>query len=83
MPTDSTLIRQVLKVVGNAGKVTDCVPSLGVLASSVVKVFPPSVEREIFTFAQLTGAAVVLATSQVMVCAEPPVHITLVLGDVI
>ena len=34
------------------------------------------------TLAQLTGAAVVLFTLQVIVCAEPPAHVTAVFGDV-
>ena len=64
-PTASTLIRAV--VLGVLGIVTTCDPSLGVLAINVVKVFPPSVDNDIFTLAQLTGAAVVLLTDQVTV----------------
>jgi hypothetical protein len=66
LPIASTLIRAV--VVGVLGIVSDSVPSLAVLAESTVgNVLPPSVEREILTFATLTGASVVLATSQVIV----------------
>ena len=79
-PTASTFILAV--VVGVLGIVTTSLPSFGVLATRVLNVVPPSVEREIFTLAQLTGAAVVLATFQVMVCDEPPAHDTAVLGEV-
>jgi len=66
LPTASTFIRAV--VVDIFGIVTDWLPSLGVLARSVIgKVLPPSVEREILTFAALTGAAVVLLTFHVTV----------------
>jgi hypothetical protein len=37
-------------------------------ANTVGNVCPPSVDKDIFTLAQLTGAAVVLATAQVIVC---------------
>lgn len=71
LPTASTLILAV--VVGVLGIVTAWVPSFGVLAINTVgNVCPPSVLKEIFTLAQLTGAAVVLATAHVMVCAELP-----------
>ena len=47
-------------------------PSFGVLANIVTgNVRPPSVDSSIETFAQLTGAAVVFATSQVMVLKVP------------
>ena len=63
------MIRAVLVLI--LGKVTGCDPSFGVLASRVVgKVCPSSVDRRMSTFAQLTGAAVLLATFQVMVCDE-------------
>ena len=78
-PTASTFILAV--VVGTFGMVNNSDPSLGVLAISTVgKVCPPSVDRDIFTLAQLTGAAVVLATDQVMVCEEDPIQETFVLG---
>jgi hypothetical protein len=81
LPTDSTLILAV--VVGVFGITNDSVPSLGVLADNTVgNVRPPSVEREIFTLAQLTGDAVVFATAQVIACVELPAHETAVLGDV-
>ncbi len=80
LPTASTFILAV--VVGVLGMVTAWLPSLGVLASSVVNVVPPLVEMEIITLAQLTGAAVVLFTDQVMVCVEFPAHDTAVLGAV-
>src|SRR4051794_17400731 len=58
-PTASTLMRAV-EVSIPFGRVTLCDPSFGVLASRVVgKVNPPSVERVIATFAQLTGAKLV------------------------
>src|SRR5450432_4183734 len=66
LPTASTFIRAV--DVGVLGIKTDAEPLLGVLATRTVgNVLPPSVEREILTFAALTGAAVVLATFQVTV----------------
>ena len=81
LPTASTLMRAV--VVPVFGMVTDSVPSFGVLARSTVgKVIPPSVEREIFTLAALTGTAVVLATFQVTVKGIPPVTVTAVFGAV-
>ena len=67
---------------GVLGTVTNCEPSLGVLDNSVVNVLPPSVEIRIFTLAQLTGAAVVLATFQVTVAVEPALHVIFVFGDV-
>ena len=70
-PTASIFILAV--VVAVLGIVRISVPSLGVLADNIVgKVNPPSVDKDIFTLAQLTGAAVVLATLQVIVCDEPP-----------
>jgi hypothetical protein len=81
LPTASTLTRAV--VVGVLGIRSDSVPSLGVFAARTVgNVVPPSVEREILTFAVLTGASVVLATFQVIVWDEPPAHDTFVLGAV-
>ena len=66
LPTASTFIRAV--VVGMLGIRTDSVPSLAVLAARVVgNVLPPSVEREILTFAALIPLAVVPATFQVTV----------------
>ena len=50
--------------------------------NGAAKVVPPSVEIDIFTLAQLTGDAVVLATFQVTVCDELPAHDTAVLGAV-
>ena len=65
-PTASTFILAVVEVI--AGMVTAADPSLGVLAVNTLgKVCPPSVDSEILTLAQLTGAAVVLFTSQVIV----------------
>src|SRR5690349_24271590 len=80
-PTASTFILAV--VVGVFGIVSTSLPSFGVLAASTVgKVCPPSVDKDIFTFAQLTGEAVVFATAHVIVCEEPPAHDTVVLGEV-
>ena len=79
LPTASTFILAV--VVAVLGMVSTSDPSLGAdAANTVEKVWPPSVDKEIFTLAQLTGMAVVLATDQVMVCDDPPVHDTAVLG---
>jgi hypothetical protein len=80
-PTASTFIRAV--VVGVFGITNASVPSFAVLADNTVgNVCPPSVDKEIFTLAQLTGVAVVLATAQVIVCVEPPTYDTAVLGAV-
>jgi len=69
LPTASTFIRAV-ELRMPLGNVTPALPSLGVLAARTMgKVWPPSVESVILTFAQLTGAAVVLATFQVTVRA--------------
>ena len=81
LPTASILILAV--VVGVLGIVNTSDPSFAVLAANTVgKVWPPSVDNDIFTFAQLTGDAVVFATDQVMVCAELPAHDTAVFGAV-
>ena len=81
LPTASTFILAV--AVGVFGIVSNSVPSFGVLAANIVgKVCPPSVDKDIFTLAQLTGAAVVLATDHVIVCDEPPAQDTAVLGTV-
>ena len=80
-PTDMILILAVVD--GVLGIVTTSVPSFGVLATRTVgKVNPPSVDNRIFTLAQFTGAAVVLATAHVTVCDEPPSHETFVFGIV-
>ena len=80
-PTASIFILAV--VVGVFGIVSTSLPSFGVLADKTVeKVLPPSVDKDIFTFAQLTGAAVVPATAHVIVCPELPAHDTAVLGAV-
>ena len=81
LPTASIFILAV--VVATLGIVSASEPSLGVLAERTVgKVVPPSVDNDILTLAQLTGAPVVPATSHVIVWVEPPAHDTLVLGDV-
>ena len=49
---------------------------------TVGKVRPASVDKLIFTLAQLTGAAVVLFTLHVIFCDEPPAHVTAVFGAV-
>ena len=41
-------------------------------ASTYGYVWPPSVDRQIFTLAVLIGATSVPATFQVTVCVEPP-----------
>lgn len=66
LPTASTFILAV--VVGVFGIANASLPSLGVLAANTVgNVLPPSVLKDIFTLAQLTGAAVVLFTLHVIV----------------
>lgn len=81
-PTDSILTLAVV-VAGTAGKLTTSVPSLGVLAESTNgNVWPPSVDNNILTSEQLTGAVVVFATFQVMVCADEAGHDTFVFGCV-
>jgi hypothetical protein len=81
LPTASTFIRAV--VVAVLGMVSTSVPSFGVLdVNTVGKVWPPSVDKDIFTFAQLMGERLVLFTLHVMVCADPPVHDTAVFGAV-
>ena len=66
LPTASTFTLAV--VVGVTGIVTISEPSLGVLADKTVeKVWPPSVDKEILTLAQLIGGSVVLFTSHVIV----------------
>ncbi len=81
LPTASTFILAV--VLAPTGIVTACEPSFAVLAAKTVgKVCPPSVDNEILTFAQLTGAAVVFATFHVTVCVELPAHETFVFGAV-
>ena len=70
-------------VVATLGIVSASEPSLGVLAERTVgKVVPPSVDNDILTAAQVTGAPVVPATSHIIVWVEPPAHDTFVLGDV-
>ena len=69
--------------VASLGTVIFSEPSLAVPEASVcVKVEPPSVERRIFTDEQLTGDAVVLATSHLTVCCVPPFQVTAVFGAV-
>ena len=81
LPTASTFTRAV--VVGVFGITNASVESLGVLAANTVgNVWPPSVDKDIFTLAQFTGEAVVPATDHVIVLVEPPAQDTLVLGDV-
>jgi hypothetical protein len=77
----STIIRTV--ELGVLGTVIDSVPSLGVLAISVVKLVPPFVEIEIRTLAQLTGAPVVPFTDQVIVSVLPAVQLVAVFWEVI
>ena len=65
LPTASTLILAVVEV--PTGIINISLPSLGVLAIKTVgNVSPPLVDKETFTFAQLTGAAVVLFTDHVI-----------------
>ena len=70
-------------VVLTLGIVTASEPSLDVLAERTIgKVVPPSVDNDILTAAQETGAPVVPATSHIIVWVEQPAHVTFVLGDV-
>ena len=65
------------------GITTEAEPVFGAPARSTVgKVFPPSVERRMLTEWQLTGAALVPATSQVTVWVLPEAHCTRVDGEV-
>src|SRR5688572_2989445 len=81
LPTASTRTRAW--VVATLAIVTDSDPSLGVLAARTVgNVLPPSMDSRIRTLAVLTGAALVLATFQVMVAGPPPATVMLVFGDV-
>ena len=82
LPTASIFIRAVVDAL-TTGMVITSVPSLGV--DSVItkgKVWPLSVDKEIFTFAQLTGVAVVEAAFHVIVCDVEAPHETFVLGAV-
>ena len=63
---------------------TRALPLFGtLLASTIGKVLPPSVDSEIFTFAQLIGAMFVFATFHVTVCCVPPANVVAVFGAVI
>ena len=79
-PTAATLI--LACVVGESGTTIFSVPSLGVLATNVVKEAPPLVEIRMLTFAQLTGAPVDPFTDQVTVWVELPGQVTAVFGAV-
>src|SRR5262245_24856915 len=77
----STLTRAVGVAV--AGTATASLPSLGLPAASTAgKVKPPSTDSSTLTAAQLTGDAVVFATSQVTVSWVPSVQVTAVSGEV-
>ena len=66
------------------GTVTSKEPLLATLeASSSGNDWPPSVDKEISTLAQLTGLASVFAISQVTVCFEPATQVVLFAGRVI
>jgi hypothetical protein len=70
LPAPSTFTRA--PPLGVPGIVTSSDPSFGVLfAKTIGNVEPPSVERLILTFAQLTGALLVFATAHVTSCVEP------------
>src|SRR3954464_14461584 len=77
LPTASSLMRPcVVAAFAVLGIVTTAEPLFGALATSTKgKEFPPSVEREIFTFAQLTGATFVFATDHVIVGVDPPASV--------
>ncbi len=81
-PTASTFMRA--EAVVRLGRVTGSLPSFAVDAARTVgKVAPPSVESEILTFAVLTGAAEVLATSQATVMVDPGKWLDPPFGEVI
>src|ERR1019366_4118707 len=81
LPTASTFIRLVVPCV--EGTVITSEPSFGVDAAKTVgNVFPPSVDNEIFTFAQFTDPALVPFTLHVTVAVPPALHVTFVLGAV-
>ena len=61
-----TMIKALLE--GVLGTVRDSLPSFGTLLAIMLKLCPPSRERRIFTWLQLTGLDEVLATSHVMFC---------------
>ena len=80
-PTDSTLTRPT--VVETLGTEIVWLPSFGALvARTIGNVLPPSVERVMLTFAQLTGAVEVPATFHVTVSVVPPVQTSGVFGEV-
>jgi hypothetical protein len=80
-PTASTFTLAV--PVEILGTVTGSLPSFAVLSANTIgNVFPPLVDREIFTLAQFTGEDAVFATFQLTVCVVLPVQVTLVFGDV-
>src|SRR5687767_4173227 len=82
LPLQATFTRPLL--VPNIGAVIVSVPSLGVLARNVLaKLLPSSLEKRMFTLAQLTGADVVLATFQLTVCRVADVQVVPVKGAVI
>jgi hypothetical protein len=75
----ATLMRAVL--VGVFGTVMEDEPLFGALAANTVgKVLPPSVDSEIATLGQLTGAKLVLATFHATVWLLPPCQLTDVSG---
>ena len=80
LPRAFTIIRPV--VVGRFGMTMFSVPSLAVFLASVsVKVTPPSVDKIISTLEQLMGAALVLATFQLMVAVLLPLAVQLEVVD--
>ena len=81
LPTASTFTRQLAP--GLDGTVMFSVPSFDVDdANTIGNVLPPSVDNNMFTDAQLTGAAVVLFTLHVTVADEPAFQVTAVFGAV-
>lgn len=85
LPTASTLMRPcVVATFAVFGIVTRALPLFGtLLARTIGKVWPPSVESEIFTLAQFIGAAVELATFHATVWSEPPAIVAAAFGAVI
>ena len=79
-PTASTFMRLVPP--GVLGTATSSEPSFAMPDANIENVLPPSVDKRIFTVAQLTGAAVVLFTLQVTVAFPPALHVIFVFGDV-
>jgi len=75
LPAQATLTRPW--VVALSGTVMSWLPELAAFAASVTgKLWPASVDSEMFTWAQLTGAWSVLATFQITFWVLPMVQVS-------